>query len=196
MISILYSLLICAVLSVCKDDSVGGAVDRPYPVLKITPWLSSPNVLSTLSLCSIIASRALHNLTGRLRHPLCSRFSRRPCSSAKKVEYRSITEPIRKVNAEANYLEATCTEIDVDRKTITCENVVCEGTTCNIEVSSGCGTGWATGFGEGNHFVGFLRSRGRRFVLKTANKTAGVGGKGDLPLRMISVFLENHHAYR
>eukprot|EP00752_Nemacystus_decipiens_P007861 g7023.t1 len=49
------------------------------------------------------------------------------------VEYRSITEPIRKVNAEANYLEATCTGIDVDRKTITCENVVCEGTTCNIE---------------------------------------------------------------
>ncbi|CAM9533373.1 unnamed protein product [Scytosiphon promiscuus] len=49
------------------------------------------------------------------------------------VEYRSITEPIRKVNAEANYLEATCTGIDVSRKTITCENVVCEGTTCNIE---------------------------------------------------------------
>ncbi|CAM9578122.1 unnamed protein product, partial [Laminaria digitata] len=49
------------------------------------------------------------------------------------VEYRSITEPIRKVNAEANYLEATCTAIDVSRKTITCETVVCEGNTCNIE---------------------------------------------------------------
>lgn len=58
------------------------------------------------------------------------------------MEYRSITEPIRKVNADANYLEATCTGIDVDRKTITCENVVCEGTTCNIEASSPpCGTG-------------------------------------------------------
>ncbi|CAM9788443.1 unnamed protein product [Ectocarpus sp. 6 AP-2014] len=49
------------------------------------------------------------------------------------VEYRSITEPIRKVNPEANYLEATCTGIDVAQKTITCENVVCEGTTCTIE---------------------------------------------------------------
>lgn len=54
------------------------------------------------------------------------------------VEYRSITEPIRKVNAEANYLEATCTGIDVERKSITCENVVCEGTTCNIEVGVNC----------------------------------------------------------
>eukprot|EP00904_Undaria_pinnatifida_P011571 jgi/Undpi1/7544/HiC_scaffold_22.g10017.m1 len=49
------------------------------------------------------------------------------------VEYRSITEPIRKVNPGTNYLEATCTAIDVSKKTITCENVVCEGNTCTIE---------------------------------------------------------------
>jgi NADH:ubiquinone reductase (non-electrogenic) len=49
------------------------------------------------------------------------------------VEYRSITEPIRKANTRANYLEATCTAIDPAAKEITCENVVCAGTSCRIE---------------------------------------------------------------
>jgi NADH dehydrogenase FAD-containing subunit len=49
------------------------------------------------------------------------------------VEYRSITEPIRKANTRANYLEATCTAIDPVAKEITCENVVCAGTSCRIE---------------------------------------------------------------
>lgn len=105
-------------------------------------------VLLTFSLFSTIAIRELRHLPGRSAPPpalFC-------LSAQKKVEYRSITEPIRKVNAEANYLEATCTGIDVDRKTITCENVVCEGTTCNIEVSPACGTGLVgrTGCGEGD----------------------------------------------
>ncbi|CAN0402071.1 unnamed protein product, partial [Discosporangium mesarthrocarpum] len=34
---------------------------------------------------------------------------------------------------EADYLEATCREVDTMRKTVTCENVVCEGTSCTIE---------------------------------------------------------------
>jgi hypothetical protein len=49
------------------------------------------------------------------------------------VDYRSITEPIRKVNPLVNYLEATCTHIDSKERKITCENVVCEGTSCTIE---------------------------------------------------------------
>lgn len=68
------------------------------------------------------------------------------------VEYRSITEPIRKVNPEANYLEATCTGIDVSSKTITCENVVCEGTTCTIEVRFPRGNRGGGG-GEGTNVV-------------------------------------------
>lgn len=76
------------------------------------------------------------------------------------VEYRSITEPIRKVNAEANYLEATCTGIDVARKSITCENVVCEGTTCNIEVSLGCSKATVAGQRAGGGRGGGIPSCG------------------------------------
>lgn len=49
------------------------------------------------------------------------------------VEYRSITEPIRRVNPYADYLEATCTAINPDEKIITCQSVICEGNTCDIE---------------------------------------------------------------
>lgn len=49
------------------------------------------------------------------------------------VEYRSITEPVREINREANYLEATATEIDPKSKIITCESVVCDGNSCDIE---------------------------------------------------------------
>ncbi|CAM9362539.1 unnamed protein product, partial [Phaeothamnion confervicola] len=53
------------------------------------------------------------------------------------VEYRSITEPIRRVNPKADYLEATATAIDSAACTVDCENIQCEasgiGTSCTIE---------------------------------------------------------------
>lgn len=49
------------------------------------------------------------------------------------VEYRSITQPIRNANPNAKYLEATCTNVDVDASTIDCRIVACEGTSCEIE---------------------------------------------------------------
>jgi len=48
------------------------------------------------------------------------------------VEYRSITESVRDISKKANFLEATATEIDPETFTITCESVVCEGTSCKI----------------------------------------------------------------
>jgi len=48
------------------------------------------------------------------------------------VEYRSITQPIRSANPDVDYLEATCTDIDTEKKTLECELVVCEGTSCEI----------------------------------------------------------------
>lgn len=49
------------------------------------------------------------------------------------VEYRSITEPIRNVNKDADYLESTATNIDTKTKVVTCQSVVCEGMSCDIE---------------------------------------------------------------
>lgn len=49
------------------------------------------------------------------------------------VDYRSITEPVRQINPNANYLEATATSIDPETGTVSCESVVCEGTSCTIE---------------------------------------------------------------
>ena len=49
------------------------------------------------------------------------------------VEYRSITESVREISKKANFLEATATEIDPKTNTITCESVVCEGTSCKID---------------------------------------------------------------
>lgn len=48
------------------------------------------------------------------------------------VEFRSITESIRQINLNANYLEGTASEIDPVKKTIECESVVCEGNSCEI----------------------------------------------------------------
>ena len=48
------------------------------------------------------------------------------------VEFRSICEPIRNVNPLADYLEATATAVNADRKTVTCESVKCEGSSCKI----------------------------------------------------------------
>lgn len=49
------------------------------------------------------------------------------------VEYRSITEPVREINRKANYLEGTATDVDPIAKTITCESVICDGNSCEIE---------------------------------------------------------------
>lgn len=42
-------------------------------------------------------------------------------------------QPIREVNPYADYLEATCTNVDPKAKTIICQSVICEGNTCDIE---------------------------------------------------------------
>mmetsp|Transcript_32925 Transcript_32925/g.48697 ORF Transcript_32925/g.48697 Transcript_32925/m.48697 type:complete len:617 (-) Transcript_32925:1236-3086(-) len=49
------------------------------------------------------------------------------------VEYRSITEPIREINRRVNFLEATATSIDPGTLSVTCESVVCDGNSCEIE---------------------------------------------------------------
>jgi len=49
------------------------------------------------------------------------------------VEYRSITENIRGINPEANYLEGTAVEIDSTSNTVLSQSVVCEGNSCTIE---------------------------------------------------------------
>lgn len=48
------------------------------------------------------------------------------------VEFRSICEPIRNVNPLADYLEATATAVNPEKKTVTCESVKCEGAACEI----------------------------------------------------------------
>lgn len=48
------------------------------------------------------------------------------------VEYRSITEPVREINTQASYLEATATDVDTDARTVECESVVCDGNSCTI----------------------------------------------------------------
>ena len=48
------------------------------------------------------------------------------------VDFRSIIEPIRNVNPLVNFVEATCDDIDVDKKTLSCQSVFCEGTACDI----------------------------------------------------------------
>lgn len=49
------------------------------------------------------------------------------------VEFRSICEPIREINRNAQYLEATATEIDPQAQTVNCESVVCDGNSCDIK---------------------------------------------------------------
>eukprot|EP00535_Pseudo-nitzschia_heimii_P007885 CAMPEP_0197175566 /NCGR_PEP_ID=MMETSP1423-20130617/1752_1 /TAXON_ID=476441 /ORGANISM="Pseudo-nitzschia heimii, Strain UNC1101" /LENGTH=682 /DNA_ID=CAMNT_0042624755 /DNA_START=272 /DNA_END=2320 /DNA_ORIENTATION=- len=48
------------------------------------------------------------------------------------VDFRSITEPIREINRYASYLEATATDVDPDAKILTCQSVVCDGNSCEI----------------------------------------------------------------
>eukprot|EP00978_Attheya_sp_CCMP212_P011875 scaffold29516_cov52-Attheya_sp.AAC.2 len=49
------------------------------------------------------------------------------------VEFRSITEPIREINNKVDFLEATATEIDPNSSTVSCQSVVCAGSSCSIE---------------------------------------------------------------
>jgi NADH dehydrogenase FAD-containing subunit len=51
-------------------------------------------------------------------------------SSVGSVEYRSICEPIREFNRQAQYFEATATEIDTSKRTVKCLPVSCES--CNL----------------------------------------------------------------
>lgn len=48
------------------------------------------------------------------------------------VEYRSITEPIREINRQARFLEATATDIDPKTQLVTCQSVICDGNSCDI----------------------------------------------------------------
>ena len=50
------------------------------------------------------------------------------------VEFRSICEPIRNVNALANYLEAKADDVDFERKTIKCMSTKCEKASYNSSV--------------------------------------------------------------
>lgn len=54
-------------------------------------------------------------------------------SSVGTVEFRSITEPVRQINSEVEYIEATASSIDPIQKTVECESVVCEGNSCEIQ---------------------------------------------------------------
>lgn len=49
------------------------------------------------------------------------------------VEYRSICEPVREINRQANFLEGTAREIHPAAGRVTCESVVCDGNSCQIE---------------------------------------------------------------
>jgi NADH dehydrogenase FAD-containing subunit len=49
------------------------------------------------------------------------------------VEYRSICEPVREINAAATFLEATASSIDPRTQTVSCTSVVCSGNVCNLQ---------------------------------------------------------------
>ena len=48
------------------------------------------------------------------------------------VEYRSIAQPIREVNLQARFLEATATDVDPQTQLVTCQSVICDGNSCDI----------------------------------------------------------------
>ena len=48
------------------------------------------------------------------------------------VDFRSICEPIRNVNPLVNYIEAAASSIDAKKRTIACQSIKCEGTSCEI----------------------------------------------------------------
>jgi NADH dehydrogenase FAD-containing subunit len=49
------------------------------------------------------------------------------------VEYRSICEPVREINAAATFLEATASSIDPMTQSVSCTSVVCSGNVCNLQ---------------------------------------------------------------
>jgi NADH dehydrogenase FAD-containing subunit len=48
------------------------------------------------------------------------------------VEFRSICEPIRNANELTSYVEASATEIDPERKVVSCQSIQCQGTACDF----------------------------------------------------------------
>jgi len=48
------------------------------------------------------------------------------------VDFRSICEPIRNVNPLVDYIEAAASSIDLENRQVQCQNVKCEGTSCEI----------------------------------------------------------------
>ena len=48
------------------------------------------------------------------------------------VEYRSITQPIREINRQARFLEATATDVDPQTQSVTCQSVICDGNSCDL----------------------------------------------------------------
>lgn len=48
------------------------------------------------------------------------------------VEYRSICQPIREINLNAQFLEATATDVDPETQLLTCQSVICDGNSCDI----------------------------------------------------------------
>lgn len=48
------------------------------------------------------------------------------------VDYRSITEPVRELNRNVDYIEGTAMSIDPFGKVVTCESVICDGNSCDI----------------------------------------------------------------
>ncbi|CAM9427994.1 unnamed protein product [Chrysoparadoxa australica] len=120
-----------SILSVQKDDQGTGApttpvkTDKPRIVILGTGWGSHAMLKSIDATKYDVTTVSPNNFF--LFTPMLA------ASAVGTVEYRSITEPIRKVNPAANYVEATATEILLDQKQVVCENVVCEGTSCKIQ---------------------------------------------------------------
>jgi NADH dehydrogenase FAD-containing subunit len=49
------------------------------------------------------------------------------------VELRTLCEPIREINRQAKFFEATATTVNSKERSVTCESVICEGNSCTIE---------------------------------------------------------------
>jgi NADH dehydrogenase FAD-containing subunit len=46
------------------------------------------------------------------------------------VDYKSITQPIREINNNVRYIEATATNIDTSNRDVACTSIACEGNSC------------------------------------------------------------------
>lgn len=54
-------------------------------------------------------------------------------ASVGSVELRTLCEPIREINRDAKFYEATATYVNTQDRSVTCESVICEGNSCTIE---------------------------------------------------------------